>query len=219
MCKRTIKPVVRPNYVDGQEAVDAWFMNEYGITEDELNAFDEDHRVAVTVERCEIKHNNSTYYICADEGLKQNKYMEVCDWLQVCSLEELKAIWQNPDYREDIKGMIRYPGGMHEWLMVALVPVYKEMGIDMHLLKQCRTETSKCVYLDDNEKILWKHGGNNSTTMHNKLKKIYISCLKKYGSADTCREMLAYELERFKSENCKKGDVEGLDILIGKLRE
>lgn len=229
MCGRNRRPVIHSDYLEGQKDIDAWFMEEYGLTEEELNEYDEQKGTAGTIDRYEIEYNGTTYVLFADKALintedeedeeDEEVKKEVCEWLKELSLEDLKEIWNNVGYKESIKALIRYPGGMHEWLMVALVPVFKEMELDMELLKRCRTPTNECSYYEDEgkENLIWKHGGKGSTQTHNLLKEIYMSSLSEANSPDGSRRILADKLMTFKEEYCRNGNTGGLDTLIESL--
>lgn len=64
------------------------------------------------------------------------------EWFDSLSLEELDALLADRDARHLIGDNIRYPGGQHEWLMVAEVRQFKKWGISMKTIQEGRTPTA-----------------------------------------------------------------------------
>lgn len=90
----------------------------------------------------------------------------VVDWLNQLDMDAFNRI--STENVKKISSLMRYPGGLHEWLMIVEIPALKEMGIDMELVKTCRTETAQCKFaLDENDTSLsGRHGGTGSGRMH-----------------------------------------------------
>ncbi len=90
----------------------------------------------------------------------------VVEWLNRLTMEEFNSI--SSENVKKISSLMRYPGGLHEWLMIVEIPALKEMGIDMELVKTCRTQIAQCRFaLNENDTSLsGRHGGSGSGRMH-----------------------------------------------------
>lgn len=93
--------------------------------------------------------------------------ISIIEWLDNISLDALMGFWERETERNKIKGLIRFPGGYHEWLMLAAIPMLKAMGIPMKCILRYRTPIDQCYFFIDNTQC-W-HGEKGSTTMHNAL--------------------------------------------------
>ncbi len=91
----------------------------------------------------------------------------ITDWLTEMDLETLKGYWQNNADKNKIKCLMRYPGGLHEWLILASIPMLKEMQIPMTYILNYRTPTKECYFFIGNKKCC--HGRNRSAGMHRAL--------------------------------------------------
>lgn len=97
-----------------------------------------------------------------------NKYY-VADCLDRMTNDQFYYLWYNDDpevvkFKNSIMQMFRYPGGLHEWLMIAAIPIFKEMGIPMDHVKTVRTPINETVFWVDGEEC--KHGRKNSGRFH-----------------------------------------------------
>lgn len=46
--------------------------------------------------------------------------------------------WEDPEVRPRIEDNLRYPGGKHEWLVVARAPVFKLWGLTLERVRELR---------------------------------------------------------------------------------
>ena len=142
---------------------------------------------------------------------------DICNVLNKMDVDTLKTYWEVEEFRERVAALIRYPGGLHEWLMISAIPVLREMGIPMGFIKDYRDATDSCTFTIDGEK--GRHGGNLSTKMHNILyyfilraKDIHMS------SAVDAKIALAQCLEEF-MKVVEPHNPEVLQDLINKLKQ
>ncbi|MBI3836667.1 MAG: hypothetical protein HY288_01870, partial [Planctomycetia bacterium] len=89
-------------------------------------------------------------------------------WFNELTPDELTAVWKNPKLRDAIENGLRWPGGQHEWLMIARAPKFKEWGLTAEQIAEMRTPTSKIRFKNPTG----GHKGEGSTTTHNQIKKI-----------------------------------------------
>lgn len=223
--KRERKPVVRPGYYE-EEQIDQILMNQYGVTEEELE--DDD---APSLSSRVFKEDNADICIpekeritlCAD-GTSSN---DVLQFLQNLSVDDVFKIWEIKDNRKAIGRLIRNPGGWHEWLMVAALPYLRAMGIPLTWIRDFRTRTSQCnfYYQDGRRRCEGIHGGSGSTKMHNDLFQCYAMVYQSYvdrkcASGQKARNLIARNLSNFAKSyyGTELKTADALDQLIIRLR-
>ncbi|PWK14252.1 pre-toxin TG domain-containing protein [Tumebacillus permanentifrigoris] len=89
-------------------------------------------------------------------------------WFDSLSPDEFDKVWADPKLRELIKDRLRYPGGMHEWHLVARADIFKRWGVTAEQIAEMRTLISETKFVNPKG----KHGGKGSTTAHNELLEI-----------------------------------------------
>lgn len=156
MCqKRKITSVIRPGMVD-IDTIDEQLQAE-GVSKEELAR---DLGYSLTI------GGRYGYAQCLKIP-KIGKVGEdkICTILDNMDWNSFNAYWEDVECREKIAALIRYPGGLHEWLMVSAIPLLKEIGIPLGFVKGYRDKTESCTFTIDDEKG-W-HGGKLSGEMHN----------------------------------------------------
>ena len=198
--------------------------NEHGIFSNiRFAAFDAGKKTLTEIKDIEDelkKQNSSTIIIIADQSRDVNpaaissssdnsqgaKIKTIGDWLNEYqgNRKGFMEIWMNKNNRNILSSLIRYPGGLHEWMMVSMIPRFLQMGgIDMNWIKEFRDSTSMNY-------IGWHHGSDLSTTVHNLLRKAYMH-------AKSPAE-LVNNLNIVKQESGTVGGT-NLDSLIDKIKE
>lgn len=158
-------------YLD-EDAFERYLLRE-GVTEEQLEADLDDHltlnRNCYNVDHQEFKINGEriTVYAKGAVALNTTGGITIIEWLDNLPMELLMLLWDDETERNKIKGLMRYPGGYHEWLMLAAIPMLKVMEIPMAYVLEYRTPTAECCFFI-NDVQCW-HGGMGSTTMHNDL--------------------------------------------------
>lgn len=172
--QRIRRPVVREGFLEEEEFVRI-LMDQYGVTEKELEddvapsgtsgVYKVDKAVICIPEKGRVT-------LCADETSSN----DVLQYLQTLSAEDVFGLWEIKENRKAIGGLIRNPGGWHEWLMVAALPYLRAMGIPLTWIREFRTKTTECNFYyqeDDGKCYEGSHGGSGSTKMHNDLFQCY----------------------------------------------
>lgn len=171
--KRERRSVIREDFI-GEEEFERILMEEYGLSQVELN---NDLEIVgrgggFAKETADIlQPDGSTISLYA----KANEENYVLEYLDQQNPDNVDTIWQNEDNRAAIASLIRYPGGWHEWLMVAALPLLRRMEIPLVWMHRFRTETKQCNFYYQ-EKGKWYqgwHGGAGSTRMHLHLLKCF----------------------------------------------
>lgn len=67
--------------------------------------------------------------------------------------------------RWSIESRIRYPGGLHEWLMCSRANIFKKWGVSMDDIKKLRTKVDDVIFKNPPG----IHGGPGSTRAHNEI--------------------------------------------------
>lgn len=171
---RIIKPVEREDFLTGEQIDEA--MVRAGISERILAQDDEDGNflnlmhTPFLLEEAAIEVNETKYIVTASRPSEGGK-IYIADFLN----DEMDAAafrqnWEeNEDFKRVVSALMRYPGNMHEWLMIKELPTFKEMGIDFNLVKQVRTTINQGFQFLYNGKA-YTHGNNTgSSMMHRKL--------------------------------------------------
>ena len=182
---RIIKPVEREDFLTGEQIDEA--MVEAGISEEILAQDDEDGNflnlmhTPFLLEEAAIEVNETKYIVTASRPSEGGK-IYIADFLN----DEMDAAafrqnWEeNEDFKRVVSALMRYPGNLHEWLMIKELPTFKEMGIDFNLVKQVRTtinEDFKFLY----EGEVYTHGSNTgSYKMHQRLSECIQTAYKKF---------------------------------------
>ncbi|MBD5541431.1 MAG: hypothetical protein HDR00_09640 [Lachnospiraceae bacterium] len=161
------------------------YLRDMGVTEEQLEQDLEDHltldgQFYAREYQVFTKNEESICVYAADADIEDGG-VSIIDWLDNMSVEELMEFWEDKEERNKIKGLMRYPGRYHEWLMLAAIPILKAMEIPMGKILEYRTLTAECnFFINDTE--CW-HGGEGSTTMHNDLfmeiGNAYLDCAKR----------------------------------------
>lgn len=166
---RIVRPVVDPDFV-GHEELEKYLQGE-GVTWAEL---EDDEKHGFGGKYCPRDRGHIKYTSVTEEEVEGDLTAStVCDFIEKMELEDLCKIWfdrepQAVENKAVLCGLLRYPGGLHEWLMIAGVPLYKEMGISIQQVKDIRTETTKTpIYVGADCSV---HGSRYSTEFHNYLK-------------------------------------------------
>lgn len=212
---REIKPVLREEYLN-EEEFDQFLMDEFRLTPEELeeDLYAEHHY--------SLQHGVIMY---EGKGIPMGPD-EIIQWLQEVQTEVLFAIWQDPGNRKVIGNLLRYPGGQHEWLMVALVPYFKRMGIPLDWIREYRTPTDACsfTYYDEEgrEEVGW-HGEAGSGHMHFCLKNYFLCAYKHFLEEELEEgeglELVADCLELFMEEFYPEWDEEDIPQALPDLIE
>ena len=89
-------------------------------------------------------------------------------WFDEFNFINFEMIWKNSEIKSKIASRIRYPGGMHEWLLVARANVFKRWGVSMKEIKSLTSKIESVVFKNPPG----RHGGFGSTKAHNELLKL-----------------------------------------------
>lgn len=153
-----------------EEELEALLMD-MGVTKEQLKR---DLEESLTLEphpcsmkSCVLQKNGREYTVCAEGVQAPTGAIRITEWLDTIPIEELMGFWEDREERNKIKALMRYPGGQHEWLMLAAIPMLKVMEIPMEAILRYRTPTDECFFYANGGKC-W-HGGEGSTAMHNDL--------------------------------------------------
>lgn len=146
---------------------------------------------------CLFEWRDKEYCVTAEQT-DENDTIYIADFLDALDEDEFKDLWDNNEARKAIAALMRYPGHMHEWLMIATLPTLKSMDIGFDWVKEVRTEiTTDFEFVSEGQ--ICTHGNNRgSVLMHRDLKKAIEYFAKKYSE----------KLQRF--ENPEKEEDEGL---------
>lgn len=209
--KRVRRPVIREDFLEEKE-FEQFLMEEYGLSQKEL---DDDLEIIgkggrFIKEQADIVHPvTGTITLYAQED-KENYVLE---YLDEQSYSDVDNIWRDGDNREAIASLIRYPGGQHEWLMVAALPFLKRMGIPLVWMREFRTKTEECTFYYQEGK--GQHGGPGSNRMHRDL----LACFKSVCELGDCetgtnaRCQVAANLEAFAEEHFDDDEIPVPDAL------
>ena len=85
-------------------------------------------------------------------------------WFNELSPDELKIVLSDPKLKAAVEARLRSPGRFHEWLPVSRALKFKEWGITAEQIQELRT-----LIKDIKFKPTGEHGGELSTTFHNKI--------------------------------------------------
>lgn len=225
--KRVIRKVKREGFIE-EEEFDRILMEEYGVTEEELQEDIERSGMQGGYRRAQADirlPDGETVTLYAEE---EGEY-QVFNYLEGLAPEAVFQIWVNMDNRRAIGSLIRYPGEQHEWLMVAALPFLKGMKIPLRWMKEFRTPTGQCLfhYTDkDGQDQTGVHGGPGSGLMHIDLLRCYTSVYKQVDSGEcepghASGQAIANNLLRFVMQYYKEADEapEALMKLINKLMQ
>ena len=185
--------VYNPDFAYDEE-IDVALKN-MGIDQETLEA---DLRNSLTLEPGVINIDRYVFvidgreYLITAEKTGETGVTWIVDWLNRMSLEMFLHYWNTPGLHDAIASLMRYPGGLHEWLMIACLPIFKVMGIPMELVKKYRTPIEECTFSFNGD--VGTHGGTGSTTMHNDLRAAIIRAYER------CREEKALPLDILKEE-------------------
>lgn len=104
-----------------------------------------------------------------EDAIEEEDAIYIVDFLNGLNEEKFYALWANEQYKRAISALMRYPGSMHEWLMIAALPLLKEMNINLQWVKEVRTEiTDAFQFVWEGERYV--HGTNTgSAHMHQEL--------------------------------------------------
>lgn len=206
---RVRKQVVREGFLD-EVAFEQLLMKVYGVTAEELEddvASRGSMAVFYTGSAAVRLPDGKMVTLCAKpgDGLDVLEYLEK---LPACAVSEL---WKNEENRRAIGALIRNPGGLHEWLMVASLPLLKRMGIPLAWIRIYRTETNSCTF-DFMEKGEWTkgiHGGPGSGRMHNDLFYCYSSAYHSFQNGECiagkgAQKLIQKNLLRFQEKYFQK---------------
>lgn len=86
-------------------------------------------------------------------------------WFDDLSFEEFNLVWDNVKLSRKIKSRLRYPGGLHEWLMVSRANVFKGWGVSANEIITLRTKIKEVIFVKPDG----VHGGKGSTKAHNEI--------------------------------------------------
>lgn len=224
--KRVSRPVIRKGFI-GEDELDRILMEEYGITEEELQEDIERSgmRSGYKSSEADIQFpNGETVTLYAEEGGDRN----VFTFLEEHEPEDVFALWEKMENRRAIGSLIRYPGEQHEWLMVASLPFLREMGIPLAWMKEYRTLTSKCLFYYTDKtgvKQTGFHGGPGSGLMHISLLRCYTDACEalrqgKCTPGPSAGQVIAQNLSQFAEQYYKEiSEIpEGLIGLINRLK-
>lgn len=107
------------------------------------------------------------YSFIEENGLSEETFMEFDDWFNQIEYSEFRGIWYNPKYKDCLKQFRRFPGGYHEWIMVAETLHAKELGVPGYLLNGLVTPTHNVCFKGEG-----RHGSKNSTKFHIQLRTV-----------------------------------------------
>lgn len=102
-----------------------------------------------------------------ENGLSEETFMEFDDWFNQIEYSKFRGIWYNPKYKDCLKQFRRFPGGYHEWIMVAETLHAKELGVPGNLLNGLVTPTHNVCFNEGGQ-----HGSRNSTKFHIQLRMV-----------------------------------------------
>ncbi len=68
-------------------------------------------------------------------------------WFDSISADDFDRYWANPALRQQIEDRLRYPGTMHEWLVVSRADDFHRWGVHFADIQNCRTPTSQVTFL------------------------------------------------------------------------
>lgn len=233
---RRVKKVNMSDYIT-ETQLDQMLMERYGITQEELeeDLLDSNPGCHVSAQVGEITwwDDRPPIKIYASESCR-NEVTDVIvtDWLDDVSSSDLRELWKIQKNRRVIGSLIREPGGLHEWLMVAAIPYLKTMGIPMAWVKAAahRTFTSNCFFAYYNplshQNITGYHGGPGSGHMHWVLLNYYIKAYNEWCNPTVLDQfvqpgpIIADCLDEFKEQFFSKQipAPPALETLIGNLR-
>jgi len=63
--------------------------------------------------------------------IPSNQNGEFSRWFNSLTPAEFNRYWEDPDLRPVIERRVRYPGGLHEWLLIARLDTFKACGVSM----------------------------------------------------------------------------------------
>ncbi len=175
--KRKPKPISDPDFLSESE-MDDFLMNVCGISRKELEQDLLKEAAIVKISHGQIQVGGTQVKLYAEpDAPKDAEEVEIIDWLTDQSILPVCAAWENEHNRQVISSLLRCPGGFHEWLMVAAMPMFKEMGIPLALIRDTRMKISECrfAYLDPDsgQLIRGRHGDVGSGHMHKRLLTYY----------------------------------------------
>lgn len=88
------------------------------------------------------------------------------DWLSKVNPDEFKTFWDDETARKKIKERLRYPGGFHEWMMVARTNIFIGWGVAENINKDGYKTKTEEVCFNFLEDYIIK--GNNEYDINNK---------------------------------------------------
>lgn len=189
--------VYNPDFAYDEE-IDVALEN-MGIDQETLEA---DLRNSLTLEPGVINIDRYVFvidgreYVITAEETGETGATWIVNWLDRMSLEMFLQYWNTPELHDAIASLMRYPGGLHEWLMIACLPIFKVMGIPMELVKICRTPIGECTFRFNGD--VGTHGGTGSTTMHNDLRDAITRAYERCSEEETSPlDILKQELRGF----------------------
>lgn len=171
--KRVSKKVKRDGFIE-EEEFERILIDEYDLTAEDLEDDVAPHGSTGSfhADTAGIRLPSGVIVtLRADEHSPEN----VLVYLENRSADTVSELWKSKENRRAIGALIRYPGGWHEWLMVASLPLLKAMGIPLAWIRQFRTKTAECrfYYKERDRYYPGIHGGDGSTRMHNELFRCY----------------------------------------------
>ena len=89
-------------------------------------------------------------------------------WYNELSVEDFDILWSDVKAKSKIIGLIRHPGGLHEWLMCSRANTLKKWNVSMDEIKLLRTKIEEVIFKNPPG----YHGGPGSTKAHNEILKI-----------------------------------------------
>lgn len=95
------------------------------------------------------------------------RFRRVGAWLNGISMDQMNSLWADPDRKNIIKALFRYPGRLHEWLILWKLPQIKALGVNLEKVAECRDYTDELVFTN------WRHSGAGSGTFHGLLANAY----------------------------------------------
>lgn len=171
---RVRKPVDYSDYYTGDE-IDQAFID-YGIDPAILAQDDENMEYLnlnsgnFLLTECYFEVDGEEYHVTAEPTDVEGDYY-IVNFLNDLNVGQFMELWRDEESKTAIAALMRHPGHMHEWLMIAALPTLKRMGIDFNRVKDVRTEiTTDFQFVSEGQK--WTHGANRgSALMHIYLKK------------------------------------------------